>query len=120
MSWSRSVAGPASPAEGVPGSLVSSPSVPDRCGQERPRAGRTAERSGDGQGPDRLDPRWAGGSALARGRSGDGCRAARIAQAPERPASGSIPPAPGSPACGRGTGPQPARLHALPAAAAPR
>jgi len=61
-----------------------------------------------------------GAPALAKGRRGGGCRAAHITQAPERLAGGSIPPAPGSPACGRGTGPQPARPRARPAAAAPR
>jgi hypothetical protein len=48
-------------------------------------------RTRDGQGL----PRWPG-------RRGGDCRVARIAQAPGRPASGSIPPAPGSPARGRG------------------
>ena len=65
------------------------------------RAGRLSV-PGDGHGSDRPDPRWAGaprwpGSAVAA------TAAARTAQAPERLASGSIPPAPGSPACGRGT-----------------
>jgi len=82
------------------------------------RAGRLSV-PGDGHGSDRPDPRWAGasrwpGSAVAA------TAAARTAQAPERLASGSIPPAPGSPACGRGTALQPARPRARSAAGASR
>jgi hypothetical protein len=67
MSRSRSVAGPANPPEGVPSSLVSSPSAPDCCGQERSRPTGRLSVLGDGQGSDRPDPRWAGAPALARG-----------------------------------------------------
>ena len=67
MSRSRSVAGPASPPEGVPSSLVSSPPAPDCCGQERSRPTGRLSVLGDGQGSDRPDPRWAGAPALARG-----------------------------------------------------
>jgi hypothetical protein len=42
------------------------------------------------------------GSRAGQGRRGGDCRVARIAQAPGRPASGSIPPAPELPARGRG------------------
>lgn len=67
MSRSRSVAGPASPAEGVPSSLASSLPAPDCCGQERSRPAGRLSVLGDGQGSDRPDPRWAGAPALARG-----------------------------------------------------
>jgi hypothetical protein len=102
MPWSHSVAGPASPAEGDMRSPASSP-APD-CSRAGTVPGEPGGRAFRVTTPrsDRPDPRWARGS-----RAGQGASWRRLPRRPHRagtgrPASGSRPPARGSPACGRG------------------